>query len=82
MTMCRFPACETETGGRDAVFCADHHFECTRVEAGFLLRISITARRTESPAEREHLRGQLNGYVAQVVRNIQSRQDKGASSVA
>ena len=82
MTVCRFPDCEAETGGRDAVFCADHHFACTRAEAGFLLRISISARRAESPADREHLREQLNGYVAQTVRKIQERQDKGTSSVA
>ena len=82
MTVCRFPECEAETGGRDAVFCADHHFASTRVEAGFLLSISIQARRTESAAEREHLRHQLDGYVRLVVGKIQKRQDKGASSVA
>lgn len=82
MTACRFPGCESETSGRDAVFCVDHHFACTRAEAGFLLQTSIAARRAETPAERDHLREQLHGYVAQVVRKIQDRQDKGASSVA
>lgn len=82
MKVCRFPECEAETGGRDAVFCADHHFACTRDEASFLLRISISARRAESPDERDHLRSQLEGYVNSVVSKIKERQETGAHNVA
>ena len=82
MTVCRFPGCECQTNGRDAVFCTDHHFACPPQEAGFLIRMSIAARRSESPAEREHLKEQFHGYVCQAVRKIQERQKQEASSVA
>lgn len=82
MTICSFPACQAETGGRDAVFCVDHHFACRPVEARLLIGTSIQARRAETPARREHLQAQLHGYVRQVVRKIQERQETGASNVA
>lgn len=82
MTACRFPGCGAETNGRDAVFCVDHHFACEPLEARLLINTSIAARRAETPARREYLRDQLNGYVSVVVRKIRERQNKEASRVA
>ncbi|MDF1778771.1 MAG: hypothetical protein P1V13_22335 [Rhizobiaceae bacterium] len=76
MTCCRFPACRKETGGRDAVFCVDHHLACTHDEAAFLLRISIASRRTECAETRDYLREQLTGYVNVAIHNITERQNE------
>ena len=72
MARCPVPCCSGVVPEK-SIFCPDHYFAVPRHEHSFLARISYRARNARTQDEQTHLEGQLEGYVAQAVRNLENK---------
>lgn len=70
MARCPVPACENELSGATSAFCSTHHFMVPAKTVREIIALKFACSRTDSDAERAHLREQIDAHVRIAVRQI------------
>lgn len=70
MSGCPVPGCTNELPGDWAVLCTDHYFALDPVEAKFLVKMKVLAKRAKTDDARDHLEKQLGSYIRNAVAKI------------
>jgi hypothetical protein len=69
---CPVPDCQNDVPKR-SVFCVDHYFALPKGYSKLVFRTKFACERAEDDGDRQHLREQLDDYVAVCVRTIQEQ---------